>query len=69
MGYPVFTLAEAYVDALQMAGATPVIIPLGLPEEHLRSLLSRLDGVLFSGGGDVHPALWQRSAPFGRFCG
>lgn len=54
-GYPVFTLAEAYIDALQMAGATPVIIPLGLPEEHLSSLLSRLDGVLFSGGGDVHP--------------
>lgn len=54
-GYPVFTLAEAYVDALQMAGATPVIIPLGLPEEQLIGLLSRLDGVLFSGGGDVHP--------------
>jgi putative glutamine amidotransferase len=50
-----FTLAEAYIDALQMAGATPVMIPLGQPEEQLVGLLSRLDGVLFSGGGDVHP--------------
>ena len=54
-GYPLFTLAAAYVDALQMAGATPVMIPLGLPEEQLLSLLSRVDGVLFSGGGDIHP--------------
>jgi putative glutamine amidotransferase len=54
-GYPIFTLAEAYVDALQQAGATPVMIPLGLPEEQLSGLLSRVDGVLFSGGGDVHP--------------
>ena len=54
-GYPVFTLAEAYVSALKGAGAIPVMIPLGLPEEGLDELLSRLDGVLFSGGGDVHP--------------
>lgn len=54
-GYPMFTLAEAYIDALQMAGATPVMIPLGLPEEQLVGLRSRLDGMLFSGGGDVHP--------------
>jgi putative glutamine amidotransferase len=54
-GYPVFTLAEAYVNAILGAGAIPVMIPLGLPEEGLSKLLSRVDGVLFSGGGDVHP--------------
>jgi len=64
-GYPVFTLAEAYVDALQQAGAMPVMIPLGLPEEGLSELLSRVDGVLFSGGGDVHPERYG-SAPHPR---
>lgn len=39
-----------------MAGAVPVSIPLGLPNETLLHLLSRLDGVLFSGGGDIDPA-------------
>ena len=60
-GYPVFTLAEAYVSALKGAGAIPVMIPLGLPEEGLDELLSRLDGVLFSGGGDVHPERYGSS--------
>jgi len=54
-GYPVFVLTEAYANALLDAGAAPVLIPLGLTEPALDELLSRLDGVLFSGGGDVHP--------------
>ena len=60
-GYPVFTLAEAYVESIQQAGAMPVMIPLGLPEEQLSELLSRVDGVLFSGGGDVHPERYGSS--------
>jgi len=54
-GFPVFVLTEAYANALLDAGAAPVLIPLGLSEPALDQLLSRLDGVLFSGGGDVHP--------------
>ena len=46
---------EAYTAALSSAGAIPVLIPLGLPDEALTALLERLDGVLFTGGGDVHP--------------
>jgi putative glutamine amidotransferase len=46
-------LNEAYTRAVARAGALPVIIPLGLADETLQALLSRLDGVLFSGGGDV----------------
>ncbi len=53
--YPVISLTEAYIQALSRAGADPVLIPPGLPDEGLESLLSRLDGILFSGGGDVHP--------------
>jgi putative glutamine amidotransferase len=46
---------EAYVQAVLNGGGCPVIIPLGQPEAALRRLLSSLDGVLFTGGGDVAP--------------
>jgi putative glutamine amidotransferase len=52
---PIMFLNEAYVQAVLGAGAAPLLIPLGLPEETLRQAVSRLDGVLFSGGGDMAP--------------
>lgn len=48
-------IPEAYSQALAQAGALPVLIPLGLPAPTLLELLARLDGVLFAGGGDIHP--------------
>ena len=54
-GYPVFTLAEAYASALLQADASPVLIPMAITEEALSDIFSRLDGLLFSGGGDMHP--------------
>jgi len=35
-----------------------VLIPLGGPAEVYAELAQRLDGVLFTGGGDVHPAAY-----------
>jgi putative glutamine amidotransferase len=54
-GQPMHAVPEAYVRALSEAGALPVLIPLGLPESALGALLERLDGVLFTGGGDIVP--------------
>lgn len=54
-GYTQICLNEAYVSSLANAGAEPCLIPLGLPGAALEGLLARLDGVLFSGGGDIHP--------------
>lgn len=48
-------VSEAYTRAVQNAGGLPVLIPLGLSETSLDGLLSRLDGLLFTGGGDVQP--------------
>jgi len=48
--------SQAYIEALRRAGAAPLLIPLGLPGPALNELLLRLDGVLFTGGGDVHPS-------------
>lgn len=44
---------RAYVTAIIEAGGAPILIPPDLPEDGWRPLLSRLDGVLFSGGADI----------------
>lgn len=49
-------ITEAYVQAVAAAGGCPVMIPLGLSPELLENLLARLDGILFTGGGDIDPA-------------
>jgi putative glutamine amidotransferase len=54
-GHPQICLSEAYVSSLAHAGALPVLVPLGLSEPALEALVFRLDGMLFSGGGDVDP--------------
>lgn len=58
-GTPLASLAEAYVDALIQAGAYPVLIPNAFPETAMQELLPRLDGVLFTGGGDVAVSYYQ----------
>lgn len=42
-----------YSEALVRAGAIPVLIPLNLPLDKLSELLGRLDGLVFTGGGDI----------------
>src|SRR5262245_27966583 len=50
-----FSLPTAYVDAVRLAGGVPVLLPAGEP--HVAELLERLDGLVFSGGGDIDPEL------------
>ena len=49
-----FWLPTAYVEALEQAGAAAVLLPAG--REVPAALLSRVDGLLLSGGGDLDPA-------------
>jgi putative glutamine amidotransferase len=46
-------LMQAYVDAIAQAGGVPVVIPSSLARGGWESLYSRVDGILFSGGGDI----------------
>ena len=46
-------LPAAYADAVAAAGGTPVLLP---PVPGIESALSRLDGLIISGGPDVEPA-------------
>jgi len=57
-GYIYISVTEAYVKAVANAGAVPILIPIGLPEEDLNQLLSTVNGVLFTGGGDMDPTLY-----------
>jgi putative glutamine amidotransferase len=45
----------SYVRAVHRAGGAPIMIPLGLDKDTLRTIFSRLDGLLIQGGEDVHP--------------
>jgi putative glutamine amidotransferase len=57
-GIPSMMVPEAYVQAVTNAGGIPLLIPLGLDEESLEQLLPRLEGVLFTGGGDMAPEVY-----------
>jgi putative glutamine amidotransferase len=57
-GLPAISILEAYIQAVIQGGGVPLMIPLGLPDEIYPEILSRLDGVLFTGGGDIHPELF-----------
>ena len=57
-----------YLKAVAGAGGAPVLIPLNLPEEILRAVFERLDGLLLPGGVDVSPAAYGEKTheKFGR---
>lgn len=51
----VFKLPTTYVDALWQAGALPVLLPPG-EQRSGPDALAGLDGLLMTGGDDIHPA-------------
>jgi len=52
---PRYGLNQRYVQALEAAGAAPMLIPVLAHEPSLRALYGRLDGLLLPGGIDVAP--------------
>ncbi len=48
-------VSQAYINAIQNAGGTPIILPVRMSESSLTDILPRLGGVLFTGGGDIDP--------------
>ena len=53
-------MPAAYVQALERAGARPVLIP---PSENaVEETLDAVDGLLFSGGSDLDPDLYDQEA-------
>jgi len=50
-----YEIPRAYLEAVLKAGGVPILLPANLPVEELPGLLSGVNGVFLSGGGDLHP--------------
>lgn len=49
-------LTESYLNAIYRAGGLPMVLPTCIAEEEaIDDMLSHVDGVLLSGGVDIHP--------------
>jgi len=59
-----FSIPAHYVDAVRRAGGTPLLIPPGgeNSNEHWKSILKSVDGVIIIGGSDVHPSRYGGDA-------
>lgn len=59
-------LRSTYTHAVTLAGGVPVVISSTLDQNTLRVLYDQLDGILLSGGGDVHPSQYgsKQISPF-----
>ncbi len=61
-GHLQFSLGIDYSNAVLHAGGLPVLLPLGFLSEQMEDLIPRLDGVIFTGGGDILPQRYQGSS-------
>jgi putative glutamine amidotransferase len=52
-GHPTVMLMQSYINAVMQAGGVPVLIPSLISEDGWDVVYSHLDGILFSGGGDI----------------
>lgn len=58
-GNPVVALATHYIRAILQAGGMPVLIPSLLSESEWREFYARLDGIVFTGGGDIETRIFD----------
>lgn len=61
-GNPVISLATHYIRAVLEAGGLPVLIPNLMSEPEWRALYENLDGIVFTGGGDIEPGIFKGAA-------
>ena len=52
-GQATILLTQAYAQAIMQAGGVPVLIPSLIANDGSDALYPRLDGILFTGGGDI----------------
>jgi putative glutamine amidotransferase len=69
---PSVMVQQSYTNAILNAGGIPLLIPSDINESDWQTLFTRLDGILFTGGGDIatglfngvdHPAVYGIDAP------
>lgn len=60
-GRPVDAQNVTYSRAVLESGGIPILIPVQVVGDRLNTLFDRVDGLLFSGGGDVDPIYYNQS--------
>ncbi len=48
-------IAETYVRSVELAGGVPLLIPATTDISRLTEIVKQLDGLILTGGGDIHP--------------
>lgn len=48
-----------YLDAIEMAGGTALALPISYDEESIKAVIKAIDGLILSGGGDIHPSYYS----------
>ena len=56
--YDISSTSNDYIHCIEKAGGVAVILPCSNNEDALREIVKKLDGVLFTGGEDVNPAIY-----------
>ena len=56
------TLNAVYLRAIENAGAAPVLLAPGMDQETIEALMSRVSGLVLTGGGDIDPARYGEAA-------
>lgn len=54
-------LGKSYTDSVQRAGGLPVLIPPIIEKADLAQLICKLDGIVLTGGDDLHPKYYGES--------
>ncbi len=57
------SLSVAYPQAILDAGGLPMLLPPTVAPEAIADCVSRSDGVLLTGGGDIDPRLYAKQPP------
>lgn len=55
-----YHLTATYVESVRAAGGLPILLPPG--ERDFKSLFDLVDGLIFTGGGDIDPSYFGRSS-------
>jgi putative glutamine amidotransferase len=54
-------MLPGYMDGIEQAGGLPVMLPLSTDKSVLEQICQTIDGLLFTGGQDVSPALYNEN--------
>jgi len=58
-------IASDYINAVERAGGCPIIIPIVREFDTVWDFVSGLDGIIFTGGSDLNPKLYNELPKYG----